>query len=1580
MASDVKAYSGSSPGLALTYHVHLKGMVGALLQAAGGGDTELHTVTIQGRDIRDVQPSNEVELQMAIIDMIPVPGGSQNAGGQLVRDLLAEFLKGFSLRTLLFLLDMVLPQLDAYHAGRHLQHLQPWASVELMQQQLRGQQGTNLQLTYQYEGYAGFHVLQLHTEGAPVLLFCAPNDLPRMTPRELCDAGRLGNLEANVMAGKALLGVFHLPDAQCRCALLLVQEKVLQGGTSKTPEQRAFKRISPKYLDVCVVSLPIAQNFCGALLQRYLTKMAYLDPLQDWPKPIEQNMTIPVVLEDLVFLGDTRSRYELLVFAQANPARLPLAMGLVQPDIPARRMANDRKVQLTDALVRILVRFLTPVTVETDLLHDKYYRERLLPLAAHGDGHVLAVTVAMLLAILTGRSDLCIAGVFGAGKARSLAVLLIVLSCELTDFTAIVYTKENVAAKALADQLCDLAPPTLGRLGRLIGRIEEGKGAAYASQIDVRCSDRNRIISNRSILIATGGSAAAEMAMKYSSFGQWISLAWLAFMDESQQYGNYHEIAALVALQQAMLTVYIGDHRQTPGGLSKGRAAADNRRKLLQRPLGLRALDKTGDYLPPGRMPALIAQLWPDASQDLASDLYNLLKLGEEPHQSPWTHGCQNYLLPRSLLRLFTEQVLQMLDARSSLVAGALAALLIATAPEEFGIPECTTTIEAAGLSGAHRWGIILPNSSRVSMLTYKAIVAVRYPELVVQEGSHTNIGHFVPHEATVMQGGFRTVLWNVPKDLRLAVEDIVSFCHYLRNCYPSLRQGVTSQLLILCNRTAVHNLLLQHGFQTEWHGAMRVSTTSSGAGATSRIAVIVQTGCGFLSGGRRGATPDDKEDCYGRATVALTRAIEHTYILSPLDMAGLIGMAQTLGVYHYGYFTLNKRDIEYHGPNSHPSDQTAVLEWGLDAPFTPQDKPPLAIAMVIKSGDRRKWKRYRLVVARREKLRLPQRVLAILDANTATSSGFFPCAISKEYLYGYATDGYRSPLWLCAAFEGSPTLVHARSGFRLSFHHGIQARQLVVLSGIHYFDAHRLYPSLAAHLNMPVERRSQAVATEEGHEAASASATDIEDSSSDDASTAASDPADPTVAWCPPIPDAVDDPTEQEIASAADQLDILISQPTTAGNPFCHPANLGVLPHLWLQARLQFTLPAIQEKFSRILVSVAGELWLRGEGATIEAVLPGVARALTVRLAEKLAQALSTLMRLAESMVTPETECLLYATYWFRPILSEFLHTAGESAALNKNRAPSGPVKVLVTDRQPKCVQNVVDVCSGASSLLAWFPASWASKIAPEFLANPTENGRTPQIQELACPKRAGVDDGEKQHKLQAVRFSARDLPFFDLAIDREIRDGDFFAKLIQGYSENLVEPNMMRGLQPVIPCRTTLEVIIPSRDGLSPEQWKDTATLCPLDWPSNYSLLRLWHMHGSLQKTENNLRSQTGHNHMFASWTVHHHLFAERVLFRRPPMFEAATVLQDHIRNGVFPNRRLRQRPQAPAFEAHRAALAQLRQGAEAYQRTNPVTFELTNEWKETITADKRHHRNYQLQGLTGADPCYYSLVQRS
>ena len=301
---------------------HYKRTLSMLLHAAGEGCNSLHTVPIEGRDIRDDQIANEQGLQQVLIDMVPTPGMGNVEGGSIIRALLAEFLRGFSLRALIFLLDMVLPQLDAYHSGRQLQHLQPWVSVELAQQLDRGQPGVRLNATYQYEAYASFHVIQLHTEGSPILLFSDPMAIAKFSPWDLCAAGNLGSMESNVMAGRTLFGCLQLPDGQRRCAIFLVQEKVAQG-SSKSAEYRAYRRIAPKTWELVVISQPVAQTFCGRLLLQHLSNAAYFDPGSDWPKPIELNATLPIILEQLAFLGDTRSRRELLVFAQANPARLP---------------------------------------------------------------------------------------------------------------------------------------------------------------------------------------------------------------------------------------------------------------------------------------------------------------------------------------------------------------------------------------------------------------------------------------------------------------------------------------------------------------------------------------------------------------------------------------------------------------------------------------------------------------------------------------------------------------------------------------------------------------------------------------------------------------------------------------------------------------------------------------------------------------------------------------------------------------------------------------------------------------------------------------------------------------------------------------------------------------------------------------------------------------------------------------------------------------------------------------------------------------------------------------------------------
>ena len=163
-----------------------------------------------------------------------------------------------------------------------------------------------------------------------------------------------------------------------------------------------------------------------------------------------------------------------------------------------------------------------------------------------------------------------------------------------------------------------------------------------------------------------------------------------------------------------------------------------------------------------------------------------------------------------------------------------------------------------------------------------------------------------------------------------------------------------------------------------------------------------------------------------------------------------------------------------------------------------------------------------------------------------------------------------------------------------------------------------------------------------------------------------------------------------------------------------------------------------------------------------------------------------------------------------------------------------------VVTDRPHRRTTGLVDLTSGASALLAWFPASWASKIAPKLLENAPENAQKPQEINLTCPKRSCDEtpvEGEKQ-LLQAVKFVAKNLPGFHLGVDEDFQMAGSFQELINGYTAGLVEPCMMRGLQPLGSNRTTLEVIIPSPEGLTPEKWKETATLCPLDWPSNYSL----------------------------------------------------------------------------------------------------------------------------------------------
>ena len=77
----------------------------------------------------------------------------------------------------------------------------------------------------------------------------------------------------------------------------------------------------------------------------------------------------------------------------------------------------------------------------------------------------------------------------------------------------------------------------------------------------------------------------------------------------------------------------------------------------------------------------------------------------------------------------------------------------------------------------------------------------------------------------------------------------------------------------------------------------MRVETIANSAGGTAAVAMVAQPSTGFLNVRYQpdGSPTEDAEDCLGRITVGLTRSKSLTLVVSPLDMMGLIGMAQVL-------------------------------------------------------------------------------------------------------------------------------------------------------------------------------------------------------------------------------------------------------------------------------------------------------------------------------------------------------------------------------------------------------------------------------------------------------------------------------------------------------------------------------------------------------------------------------------------------------------------------------------------------------------------------------------------------------------
>ena len=230
------------------------------------------------------------------------------------------------------------------------------------------------------------------------------------------------------------------------------------------------------------------------------------------------------------------------------------------------------------------------------------------PLGMHqNDGHFLSMVTSLVLAILTGRTDLCVSGVFGAGKTRAAAALIAGLMIMDPSLNLMVTTKENTAAKAFADHLLSLQLPAsvYGRAGRIVGFIETKKGASHKTVLDIEQEKRNDVLRQKKLLIGCGRGFQQESQQRYSPVRAWISTVHLALLDEAQQYGNIDELMTLARSPAHCLLLWCGDHKQTPGGLRNTTEAKMFRRKLLSRPLGLRC---DTEYVQPHLLGSVVAR------------------------------------------------------------------------------------------------------------------------------------------------------------------------------------------------------------------------------------------------------------------------------------------------------------------------------------------------------------------------------------------------------------------------------------------------------------------------------------------------------------------------------------------------------------------------------------------------------------------------------------------------------------------------------------------------------------------------------------------------------------------------------------------------------------------------------------------------------------------------------------------------------------------------------------------------------------------------------------------------------------
>ena len=999
-----------------------------------------------------------------------------------------------------YMLDYYLPMLSPYEGYNETGLTQQGAGPVR-------EPGQAIEIGYLYKGLEFGHWKV--TGSKDTFAFRHPS-LGQMDVQKLLESDAHHHKVGPVTAGRliALVGgadtsMLDSPSWQVLFGLVLsVANKKTTKKKDELPSERIYRQCHPKYIEVAFLSDAavdfFAQDQLQALQERYLAANKSLTIVDasiiDGTNPIPANF----MLQDIWMFGSTKPTSEITAVAQTHPCRYHLGLGIFNIETVVEGMEGGRKSHLLHLCGLLLRSVLMPCHVQGDPY--PWIRSTALSFAAELDGHVLGALCAVTMALLTNRLDLCIQGLFGAGKSKSMAVLLLAL-LELDDTRSLkmlFICKENSGTRSFADLLQWLEPPhhVSNRIGRLVGDQERNKSSYSYTKFDIHPRERRPMLSKCQLILATGGTVAQDLTMQWSTMDNFMQELSLMIIDEGQQYGTDREIAVISLLKQQPLIVWTGDSQQTPGGIARAAPNAKRSRQLLlAKKHGLRS-DK--NYYMPSTLAEAMTLLLASSSNDSLTSLAEILHAGEHTLGNLWANqlhpqaaddlkrasailpGIASHFQPASQQEraqyptIVAPHLLEgtVVNFPRSLVRLAWILQHAATLLPMANDLQATLNSETAGVANLHAWGLVLPSSSRVSPVTYHSVVAVRYPMLCRQVNEVWELGSFASGGVPDKPPGFQLVLWDMnPRLSGLVAADLDAVVSRIIPDFPP-HVGYADGLFVMTTATDHKNNLNRSGLQKNNPRSLRVETIANAAGGTAQVALVAQPSIGFLNGRfQNGSRTEDTEDCLGRITVGLTRSKSLTVLVSPLDMLGLMGMAQVLAAVAYGIKGVRRGQTTWKWPDFNPDpereNQAQMARWSIN--IAPNWKfPPLAIANQYRDRETNSSKEnatgWCLCDARDMNGLLGNGPKKSMPEQKATTHGYlYKRSLSRKLscMDMQLTLPLTQPTYACPA-----GLYKARTR-RIVEKVGPQ-REIISLPGIYFFDGWRVHPSLTIPANVP--------------------------------------------------------------------------------------------------------------------------------------------------------------------------------------------------------------------------------------------------------------------------------------------------------------------------------------------------------------------------------------------------------------------------------------------------------------------------------------------------------------------------------